>query len=134
MAEVAHFVRHGSSKITERTLQNLLKQLPMLKVEFTLVSAPQYPHLVDQLELLADVVEDYAEGKAPDMPLNAVAAAAFAITYAHRKMDLIPDFVASQGHADDSAVVRAALIEYEVAFQKYAEARGLDWSAITVQQ
>lgn len=106
----------------------------MLKVEFTLVSAPQYPHLVDQLELLADVVEDYAEGKAPDLPLNAVAAAAFAITYAHRKLDLIPDLVAEQGHADDSVIVRAVLIEFEVAFQKYAEARGLDWDVITIQK
>jgi uncharacterized membrane protein YkvA (DUF1232 family) len=131
MGEVAKFVHHHAEQVTPHTLQRMLKKLAMLKVEFTQVVDPKYPHLVDQLEFLSDVVEDFAENKLPDMPYVAVASAAFAILYAHRKFDLVPDFISHHSHADDSAVVRTVLIEYQPVFLQYATGRGLDWSEIT---
>lgn len=131
MSEVVRFVRQGSAKITPRVLEQIHKQLPMLKVEFTQFDTPQYPHLVDQLEFLADVVEDFAEGQAQDLPYLALAAAVFALVYAHRKVDLIPDYVPEFGHADDSAVVRAVLIEHEREFERFATAKGIKWAKVT---
>lgn len=131
MSEVAKFVRQGASTVTPEVLKRVHKQLPMLKVEFTQFETKKYPHLVDQLEFLADVVEDFAEGQGEDLPYVALAAAVFALVYAHRKVDLIPDYVAEYGHADDSAVVRAALIEHERAFERFANARGLKWARVT---
>lgn len=133
MSEFAEFVNHGSSLVTSRVVENVLRQLPRWKVEFTQINAPRFPHLVDQLEFLADAVEDFAEGAYKDLPYYAVAQAMFALTYAHKKVDVIPDLVPALGRSDDSSVVRAVLIQNEKAFAKYAEARGMNWAKITSQ-
>lgn len=133
MPEVANFVRHGASQITPRILAGIHKKLPMLKVEFAQIHAPQFPHLVDQLEFLADVVEDFVDGAGEDIPYVTAAGAAYALVYAHRQMDLIPDQHPDFGRADDSAVVRAVLMENEKVLADYAEKHGADWSRITVR-
>jgi len=133
MPEIVKFVHHGAARITPKILMTIHKKLPMLKVEFTQIRAPKYPHLVEQLEFLADVVEDFAEGADKELPYLAVAGATFALIYAHRQYDLIPDFVPELGHADDSSVVRAVLIEFEKALADYAHRHRLNWSKVTVK-
>ena len=133
MSEFANYVSHGASFITPRIVEQVLRQLPLWKVEFTQINAPKFPHLVDQLEFLADAVEDFAEGAYKELPFYAVAQAVFALTYAHKKVNIIPDFVTSLGWADDSSIVRAVLILNERAFAAYAGARGIEWSKITSQ-
>lgn len=133
MAEIVKFVHHGAAQITPRILHGIHKKLPLLKVEFAEINAPKYPHLVDQLEFLADVIEDYAEGADKEVPYVVIASAAFALVYAHRKLDLIPDDVPELGHADDSSVVRAVLIEFEKHLAAYASRHEMDWARITVQ-
>ena len=63
MSEIVEFVHHGAAQITPKILRGVHKKLPFLKMEFTQIDAPKYPHLVEQLEFLADVVEDFADGK-----------------------------------------------------------------------
>lgn len=132
MAEIAAFAQRGASRVTPKIMRNLLHRLPMLKAEFTQIHAPKFPHLVEQLEFLADVVEDFAEGAYKDIPYAAASAAAFAIIYTHRLLDIIPDFVAKVSFEDDSAVVRAVLIMFEKDFEKYAHAQHLNWKKVTV--
>ncbi|MEY5062793.1 MAG: hypothetical protein RLZZ112_757 [Verrucomicrobiota bacterium] len=132
MAEIAAFAQRGASRVTPKIMHNLLHRLPMLKAEFTQIHAPKFPHLVEQLEFLADVVEDFAEGAYKDIPYAAAAAAAFAIIYTHRLLDIIPDFIAKVSFEDDSAVVRAVLIMFEKDFEKYAHAQHLNWKKVTV--
>ena len=133
MAEIAAFAQRGASRVTPKIMNNLLHRLPMLKAEFTQIHAPKFPHLVEQLEFLADVVEDFAEGAYKDIPYAAAAAAAFAIIYTHRLLDIIPDFIAKISFEDDSAVVRAVLIMFEKDFEKYAHAQHLNWKKVTVE-
>jgi uncharacterized membrane protein YkvA (DUF1232 family) len=132
MAEIAAFAQRGASRVTPKIMHNLLHRLPLLKAEFTQIHAPKFPHLVEQLEFLADVVEDFAEGAYKDIPYAAAAAAAFAIIYTHRLLDIIPDFIAKVSFEDDSAVVRAVLIMFEKDFEKYAHAQHLNWKKVTV--
>ena len=131
MSEFVDYVNHGASLITPRVVEQVLRHLPIWKVEFTQINAPKFPHLVDQLEFLADAVEDFAEGAYKDLPYFAVAEAVFALTYAHKKIDVIPDLIPNMGRADDSSVVRVVLIQNEKAFAKYAAAQGFNWSKIT---
>jgi len=131
MPEFVDYVNHGASLITPRVVEQVLKHLPMWKVEFTQINAPKFPHLVDQLEFLADAAEDFAEGAYKDLPYWAFAQAIFALTYAHKKVDVIPDMVPDLGRADDSSVVRAVLIKNEKFFAKYAALQGVNWSKIT---
>lgn len=133
MAEIVKFVHRGTASITPKILAGVHKKLPFLKLEFAEINAPKYPHLVDQLEFLAAVVEDFAEGVAEEVPYITVAAAVFALVYAHRQLDLIPDSVPEFGHADDSSVVRAVLMENERVLGDYAIKHGMDWSRITVK-
>jgi len=131
MSEISSFLTHGASLITQSKINELLRQLPLLKAEFTQMDEDTYPHLINQLNFLSDYVEDFAERKLPQATLHATAAAAFALIYAHRVMDLIPDTLGTIGQADDSAMARAAIIMYEKQFREYADSRGLDWNEIT---
>jgi len=133
MSEFVQFVNHGASLVTPAIVEKVLRQLPLWKVEFTQIQAPLFPHLVDQLEFLADAVEDFAEGAYKDLPFYAVAQAVFALMYAHKKVDIIPDLIPNLGRADDSSVVRAVIIQNEKVFAAYAASQGFDWSKITSQ-
>lgn|SRR5438034_608380 len=133
MSEIVNYLNQGAAHITPGLVDKILRNLPIWKVEFTQIEAPQFPHLVDQLEFLADAVEDSAEGAYKDLPYYAVAQAVFALTYAHKKVNIIPDFMHELGRADDSSIVRAVLIQNEKVFAKYAEWAALDWASITSQ-
>src|SRR5580693_2182909 len=120
MSEIANFLNRGAAAITPAVTEKVLRLLPQWKLEFTQISAPLFPHLVDQLEFLADAVEDTAEGAYTELPYFAVAEAVFALVYAHKKVGIIPDSVLNLGRADDSGIVRAVLIQNEKAFAIYA--------------
>ncbi len=131
MAEIVDYVNRGAAQITPALVETLLRKLPLWKAEFTQINAPQFPHLINQLEFLANVVEDVVEGAYKNLPYVTLAAAVFALIYAHSQVDLIPDMVKDLGRADDSSVVRAVLIQHERALAQYAAAQGMDWNRIT---
>jgi uncharacterized membrane protein YkvA (DUF1232 family) len=131
MPEIVAFVKHGATLITPSVMEKVLRKLPMWKAGFTQIDTPRFPHLVDQLMFLADAVEDFAEGAYKELPYVTFAEAIFALTYAHRGVDIIPDSISGLGHADDSSIVRAVLIQNEKALEKYAQTMGFDWSKIT---
>lgn len=133
MAEIVQFVHRGAAQVTSKILEGIHRKLPMLKMEFAQINAPNHPHLVEQLEFLADVVEDHVEGADKELPLFVVAESAFALAYAHKQRDLIPDSNLQFGYADDSAVVRAVLMENERVLSAYAKRQKLNWSRITVK-
>jgi uncharacterized membrane protein YkvA (DUF1232 family) len=133
MPEIAKFVNSAAASITPTIAEKVLRQLPQWKLEFTQIKTPHFPHLVDQLEFLANAVEDSVEGAYKDLPYAAVAQAVFALLYAHKKMGIIPDSVLELGRADDSSVVRAVLIQNEKAFAAYAGAQSVNWQKITSQ-
>ena len=133
MSEIAKFVNHGATSITPAIAEKVLRHLPQWKLEFTQIQAPKFPHLVDQLEFLADAVEDAIEGAYKELPFVAVAQAVFALIYAHKKMGIIPESIMEMSRADDSSVVRAVLIQNEKAFAIYAGKQGVDWRKITSQ-
>ncbi len=133
MSEIAKFVNHGAAAITPAVAEKVLRHLPQWKLEFTQINAPKFPHLVDQLEFLTDVVEDATEGAYKDLPYMALAQAVFALVYAHQKMGIIPNGIPEMDGTDNSSVVRAVLIQNEKAFEAYAQAQGVDWQAITSQ-
>lgn len=119
--------------ITPNILKGVHKKLPFLKLKFTELNDPAFPHLTDQLEFLADVLEDFAEGVEDGLPYSTVAAVTFAIIYAHRQFDLMPDVMGESALADDSAVVRTVLFEHEKTLEAYAGRHKMKWEAITLK-
>ncbi|HZL41935.1 MAG TPA: hypothetical protein VFD66_01495 [Verrucomicrobiae bacterium] len=133
MPEIVEFVNRGAAAITPAVVDKVLRALPQWKLEFTQIYEPLFPHLGNQLDLLANAVEDFAEGAYMELPFYAIAQATFALIYAHKKVGIIPDAVLNLGRADDSSVVRAVLITNEKAFAIYAADQDLDWTKITSQ-
>ena len=133
MSEFVEFVRRGAAKITPQVLKRVHNKLPMLKLQFAQIHAPSFPHLVPQLQLLANLVEDFVDDKADEVPLVTVAAACFAIIYAQRQWDLIPDPIEDVGRMDDSGVVRVVLMEHERVLSDYASRQGFSWQSIGVK-
>src|SRR3974390_998090 len=88
MAEIVDFVNRGAAAITPAIVEKLLRHLPQWKLEFTQIYEPLFPHLVDQLEFLADAVEDMAEGAYKELPYSAFTQAVFALIYSHKKVGL----------------------------------------------
>ena len=133
MSEIVEFLHHGAEQITPKILRGIHKKLPSLKLQFAQINAPKFPHLVEQLEFLADVVEDFVEGVEDNLPYVAIAEAAYALVYSHKDSGLIPNHINQIGRADDSALVRAVLIENERVLSEYAERHEFEWSTITVK-
>lgn len=133
MSEIVEFLHHGAEQITPKILRGIHKKLPTLKLQFAQINAPKFPHLVEQLEFLADVVEDFVEGVEDNLPYVAIAEAAYALVYSHKDSGLIPNHINHIGRADDSALVRAVLIENERVLSEYAERHEFEWSTITVK-
>jgi uncharacterized membrane protein YkvA (DUF1232 family) len=133
MPEIVDFVNRGAATITPAVVDKVLRALPQWKLEFTQIYEPLFPHLGNQLDFLANVVEDFAEGAYKDLPYYALAQATFALIYSHKKVGIIPDAVLNLGRADDSSVVRAVLIPNEKAFAIFAASQNMDWSRITSQ-
>ena len=130
MSDIADFVHHNAAKVSPKILHGIHKKLPHLKLEFAEIHAPQFPHLVDQLELLADVIEDYAEGADQEIPYFVIAEACFALAYAHNQEDLIHKDVPDVGYADDSSVVRTVFIENDRVLAEFCKRHGLDYPGI----
>ena len=130
MSEIAKFLHHGAEQITPKTLRGIHKKLPALKLNFAEINAPEYPHLVEQLEFLAGIVEDYVDGADDELPLVAVAEAPYAVAYSHNQLGLIPNHLPHIGHADESAIVRTILIENERALSEYADRHNIDWVTV----
>ena len=133
MSEIVEILHHGAEQITPKILRGIHKKLPSLKLQFAQINAPKFPHLVEQLEFLADVVEDFVEGVEGNLPYVAIAEAAYALVYSHKDSGLIPSHINHIGRADDSALVRAVLIENERVLSEYAERHEFEWSTITVK-
>ena len=133
VAALCHHHPPLSEAAARAIVERVLRHLPQWKLEFTQIYEPLFPHLVDQLEFLADAMEDAAEGAYKELPYGAFSQAVFALIYAHKKVGIIPDSILNLGRADDSSVVRAVLIQNEKAFAIYAASQNTEWSRITSQ-
>jgi uncharacterized membrane protein YkvA (DUF1232 family) len=133
MPEIVNFVRRGAAMITPKVLKGVHKRLPFLKLKFTEFEDDAFPHLSEQLEFLADVVEDFAEGVEEELPYSTVVAATFALVYADRQLEVLPDALPGPSFADDSAVVRAVLIEHEKVLAAYAARHQMNWAAVSIK-
>jgi uncharacterized membrane protein YkvA (DUF1232 family) len=103
-----------------------------LKVRFTAIVVPQFPHLQKQLKLLADFFEDTADGVFPAGSDASRKETAFALRYAAQEIDIIPDFVPEIGYADDSLIVRTVLSRHEGIISDYCHFRKIRWSKLSV--
>jgi uncharacterized membrane protein YkvA (DUF1232 family) len=128
---ISEYVEWRAAQLTPEHLAELRKDLPLLKVQFTVIAVPQFPHLQQQLKLLADFFEDTADGVFPTGSDATRKETAFALRYAAKEIDIIPDFVPEIGYADDSLIVRTVLSRHQDSFRDYCRFRKIRWSKIS---
>jgi uncharacterized membrane protein YkvA (DUF1232 family) len=112
--ELKRFIADGASRITPARLEKLIRLLPQIRLAVTQVH--EFPHLADQVEFLAEIIEDFHSGLSRDIPYMAIAESAFALLYVHKHVDIVPAAVPAMGRADDAAIVTTVFENYRQPF------------------
>ena len=131
MPENTNYIKTQAARITPSVLGKLLPKLPLLRMEFTQITAPGFPHLFEQLEFLADLVEDFAEEVDKDIPYAVAASAILALLFVHKHIDLIPGRENGTTHIDDATVVRSVLLQHHDQLAAYAARHEVPWNGVT---
>ncbi len=114
--DLHQFILDGARRITPRYVSKLVRHLPEIRLVATQVA--EFPQLTDQVEFLAELIEDFHSGLNQDVPYTAIAEAAFALSYLRKGVDIIPDRIPDIGYADDAAIITAVFETYKEAFLK----------------
>jgi hypothetical protein len=129
ITSISEYIEQGAALLTPEDLNCLQTDLPLLNRQFAAIEAPQFPHLQQQIKLLADFFQDTAAGGA--FPAGSEASrkeAAFALRYSVEKADIILDSVPEVGYADDSVIVRTVLSRHQDVLRDYCGFRKIRWS------
>jgi uncharacterized membrane protein YkvA (DUF1232 family) len=127
-ASIQEYVEESASSLTQEDLEKLRAKLPLLKVRFAGIEAPEFPHLRQQLDFLADFFEDTCDGFFPAASEELRKQSAFALIYAIKEADIIPDSIPEIGYADDSLIARIVLTQNQDVFRDYCRFRKIRWS------
>jgi uncharacterized membrane protein YkvA (DUF1232 family) len=119
--DVEKFILEGARRITPVRLERMIRQLPEIRLAATQVT--EFPQLPDQVEFLAQLLEDFYSGLSPDIPYTAIAEAAFALSYLRKGIDIIPDSISGLGYADDAAIINVVFETYKQPFLDHVLAR-----------
>src|SRR5258708_35670704 len=112
--DLNQFILDGARHVTPRYVGKVVMPLPEIRLVATQVT--QFPQLADQVEFLAELIEDFHSGLNQDVPYTAIAEAAFALSYLHKGVDIIPDRIPDIGYADDAAIISVVFETYKEAF------------------
>jgi uncharacterized membrane protein YkvA (DUF1232 family) len=120
-SELTDFISDGARRITPVHLDKLVRMLPKIRLSINQVT--EFPSLPDQVEFLAEIIEDFHAGLNRSIPFTAIAESAFALFYLHKATDIIPDSIPRTGYADDAAIITAVFENYKRPFLKHVLAR-----------
>jgi uncharacterized membrane protein YkvA (DUF1232 family) len=82
--------------------------------------------VTNQVRLVIELIDDFAEGTYREVPWHSMAVAAVAILYSVSPADLIPDALPLVGNVDDLFVLGLALKLLGKDLRAYAVAKGYD--------
>src|ERR1700741_1801331 len=119
--DLEKFILKGARRITPANLGRLIRQVPEIRLMATQVT--EFPQLPDQVEFLAQLIEDFYSGLSPAMPYTAIAEAAFALSYLRKGIDIIPDSISGVGYADDAWIINLVFETYKPPFLDHVLAR-----------
>src|SRR5258708_13009292 len=95
--DLHQFILDGARRITPRYISKLIRQLPEIRLVATQVA--EFPQLTDQVEFLAELIEDFHSGLNQDVPYTAIAEPAFAFSYLRKGLAIIPDRIPAFAYA-----------------------------------
>jgi Penicillin binding protein transpeptidase domain len=88
---ISEYVEHRAALLTPEHLEELRADLPLLNARFAAIAVQQFPHLQQQLKLLADFFEDTADGVFQAGSDASRKETAFALRYTAKEKDINKD-------------------------------------------
>jgi uncharacterized membrane protein YkvA (DUF1232 family) len=116
--ELTKYIECQARALTRADLDRLVVDLPAVRDLNAKIPSGSYAYLADQIEFLCRFVEDNLIGQKSDTIDNAVAEAAFALSYFKRHADLIPDAIPHIGTLDDAMIVGMVLRRHAQTFRR----------------
>ena len=119
------FVEHGGRMQGARELGQLKSGLADLAKKIDALR-DEHPQFARQLEFLVDYFATDPWNQ-PDKVRNETI---FALLYAAKEMDLLPDDMPDVGYLDDAAVAESVLGRHAWFFERYCAAKDIDWTEV----
>ena len=119
------FVEHGGRMLGPDEASGLTDGLVDLREKISTIRR-EHSLLARQLEFLVDYFETNPWNQS-DKVRNEVI---FALLYAAKDMDLMPDDMPEVGYLDDAAVVASVLSRHAETFERYCAAKDIEWAAL----
>ncbi len=127
--DLDNFVERGGHLLAAEDLKELRAGLSELREKIETIR-PELPRLARQLEFLADFFRSAGERQPAHLSDRTMNEIAFALLYAVRDMDLMPDDLPGVGFTDDTVVVEIVLERHAETFFHECRRRQLAWTEI----
>lgn len=119
------FVEHGGRMLGPDEAHGLTASLADLREKISAMRS-EHPLLARQLEFLVDYYETNPWNQSDKVRNETI----FALLYAAKDMDLMPDDMPEVGYLDDAAVAKSVLSRHAETFERYCAAKDLDWTEV----
>ncbi len=130
------FVEHGGRLVSHEDSSGLARGLADLRSKISTLRW-QHPQLALQLEFLTNLFAKDAARDAEQvrtLPETVRNETTFALLYAAREMDMMPDDIPDIGYLDDAAIVEMVLSRHDRFFEHYCLTHDLDWAPLRPAQ
>lgn len=119
------YVEHGAHLLSPAETAGLARDLPALQSKIAGIKTAQ-PLLARQLSFLLN----FYEADPPNLPDGVRRETIFALLYAVKEDDLVPDAEAGAGYLDDAAVAESVLSRHGSVFELHCDFHGIKWAAL----
>lgn len=123
--DLRRFVEHGGRLLGREDSAILAGELATLREKICDLR-DEHPRLARQLEFLVN----FFESDTAQQPEHVRKEVVFALLYAAKDMDMMPDHIPGVGYLDDEAVVGVVLSRHAKIFERHCAAHDVEWSAI----
>ena len=119
------YVEHSACLLSPAEIAGLGQDLPGLRTKIATLEAGQ-PRLSRQLAFLLR----FYEADPPNLPDKVRRETIFALLYAAKEEDLVPDSDPEAGYLDDAAITESVLSRHGDFFAPHCRYHGMDWAAL----
>lgn len=105
-ADFVTYLREKSEQMAPGDIRTLVAQAKDLRKRAR--GDGQHPRLPHQIDMALDIVATHHAGRCPQVPYYTIALLAVALFYYADPLDVIPDWIAGIGTADDALVMELA--------------------------
>lgn len=123
--DLHRFVEHGGRLLGPDDAADLAAGMDALREKIATVR-DLHPRFARQLGFLVEFLENNPVSE-PDPIRNE---SLFALLYALKEMDLMPDDMPEVGYLDDAAVTEVVLTRHAREFERYCESGETEWDAV----